>query len=132
MDLSQRKRPNKARLTFIASGCVVLWCFYEMMVNNQAAWSDSPFRIIHWPMAVLCLVASVSFCWDTRGNPLTLDRFLGLTAVALSSLWLLFFTFIRFGLIPIFVVLIALCYMIAKSRQPEPSKKHSDHDVEDP
>lgn len=87
------------RLSFIASGCIVLLCIPAILLSGPATWPERPFHVIQFFMTLVCFISSKVFCYHTRRTPVTFVRGLAFAAVALTSLWLAFIAFVYFALI---------------------------------
>jgi riboflavin transporter FmnP len=90
---------DTSRLSFLASGCVVLLCIPAILLSGQSTWSERPIHTVQLFMTLVCFVSSLVFCYHTRRTPLTFVRGLAFAAITLTSLWLLFIVFVFFALV---------------------------------
>ena len=85
---------QSSKWLFLVAGIYAALCAPAILLAERLAWPQSPFHVTQLLAVALCLPASLTFLWRTRGSPFTTQRWLAVTAAVLSGLWLSFVIYV--------------------------------------
>jgi hypothetical protein len=85
---------QSSKCLFLTAGVCALLCAPAILFAERRAWSQAPFHVTQLLAVALCLPASLTFLWRTRGTKFRGERWLVVAAAVLSGVWLLFVIFV--------------------------------------